>query len=410
MPLPGELGEQECFPREAYELIRLWINQGTRKTTNDETELREEVVEAIDESKWEIPKVRKDTLELTQGGLDYYRMQLDDIHGKLDRLSHPMLEMNFFAKGADEFNVPKSSEISVCKQRHVQNQQVARLPRRVQKHIKEIRPSDPFLAGGGIEEDRREKSAQVKLYQDQILNALTWPIFSQPQGLDYQYPNRGDFDGLFGQPHDNFHGWIGPDMVDNSYMAFDPIFWSYHANVDRIFEQYIHDHQDATFSSIFPLQPFTGARADKTSPGDPCKHNYTIIGDMTKTSLALGHPIAPPVHQDCPPKIVLYGGEGPTSGSKTPYVLFEGVKCTTESYTVDVYIDCPETSRLSSASNKHYIGRLTRMGMGDSATECLAIRDDAEAVLSQVVADIKTGETVPEEMYKKWNGFVGNLV
>ena len=28
----------------------------------------------------------------------------------------------------------------------------------------------------------------------------------------------------------------------------------------------------------------------------------------------------------------------------------------------------------------------------------------------RVVTDIKTGETVPEEVYKQWDGFVGKLV
>jgi hypothetical protein len=42
-----------------------------------------------------------------------------------------------------------------------------------------------------------------------------------------------NFDGLYEQPHDNFHGWVGPDMADNAYTAFDPIFWSYHSNIDR---------------------------------------------------------------------------------------------------------------------------------------------------------------------------------
>ncbi|KAG0137524.1 hypothetical protein HOY82DRAFT_477722 [Tuber indicum] len=507
MPLPGELGEKEYFPSEACELIRLWINQGMRKTTNDEIELREEEIEDIDQSEWEIPKVRKDILELTQTELDHYRMQLDDVLRAGDPdLSSPWQKLgsihtewclhyqeaflpwhrahllymeslikcpipywNFFAKGADEYGNPSAGipqafldEVYkhpltglmrpnplkyACANGGMSKAAISPSYRGEFKDIASKRyvKRDPLLTGGGTEKERREKISQVKLYQDQILNALTWPIFSQPQGLygypwaniqsfdpppsDDEYPNREDFDGLFEQPHDNFHGWIGPDMADNSYTAFDPIFWSYHANVDRIFEQYIHDHQDATFSSIFPLQPFTGARADEMSLGDPRKHIYTTIGDMAKTSLALGYSIAPPVHQDCPPNIILFGREGPTAGSKTPYVLFEGVKCTTESYTIDVYIDCPETSRLALASNKHYIGRLTRMGMGASASkgrcikkgvtrvlnaagaaECLAIRDDAEAVLSQVVTDVKTGETVPEEVYKKWDGFVGKLV
>ena len=41
-PLPEELGEQKHFLRETCELFRSWINQGMRKTTDDEIELREE--------------------------------------------------------------------------------------------------------------------------------------------------------------------------------------------------------------------------------------------------------------------------------------------------------------------------------------------------------------------------------
>ncbi|PWW73298.1 Di-copper centre-containing protein [Tuber magnatum] len=506
-PLPGELGEQEYFPKEACELIRLWINQGTRKTSDDKIEPREEEIKDIDEAEWDIAKARKDILELTQEELDYYRMQLDDVLRAGDpdgnspwqklgsihtewclhhqeaflpwhrahllymesMISCPIPYWNFFAKGADEYGNPSAGIPQAfldeeykhpltglmrpnplkysCANGGMSKAAVSPGHRDVLKDTKSKRyvQRDPLLTGGGTEEERREKIAQVKLYQDQILNALTQPIFSQPQGLygypwannqssdpppsDDQYPNGGDFDALLEKSNDNFHEWIGPDMADNSYTAFDPIFWSYHANLDRIFEQYIHSHQDATFSSIFPLQPFTGSRADSVSLGDPRKHIYTTIGDMAKTSLALGYSIASPVHQDCPPKPVTQGREDPTAGSKTPYVLFEGVTCTTKSYTIDVYIASQDTSGPAAAPKKHFVGRLTRTGTSASAStggnikqgvarvlnaaeaaEYLVIRDDAAPVLSQVVTDIETGERVPEEVYKEWDGFVGRLI
>jgi hypothetical protein len=85
--------------------------------------------------------------------------------------------------------------------------------------------------------------------------------FSEDQP-DNRYPYRTDFDDLFEQVHDNFHGWVGTDKVrarslldsllpqllllltnfkspskihrpTNIYTAFDPIFYSYHANMDR---------------------------------------------------------------------------------------------------------------------------------------------------------------------------------
>jgi tyrosinase len=44
-------------------------------------------------------------------------------------------------------------------------------------------------------------------------------------------------------------------MADNAYTAFDPIFWSYHSNIDRIFEEWNRAHPAAQFSSKFPLRP-----------------------------------------------------------------------------------------------------------------------------------------------------------
>ena len=34
--------------------------------------------------------------------------------------------------------------------------------------------------------------------------------------------------------HDHVHGWVGGDMANIGYAAFDPIFWAHHAMVDRI--------------------------------------------------------------------------------------------------------------------------------------------------------------------------------
>lgn len=34
-------------------------------------------------------------------------------------------------------------------------------------------------------------------------------------------------------PHDNLHGWVGKQMSNTRYAAYDPIFWAHHSNVDR---------------------------------------------------------------------------------------------------------------------------------------------------------------------------------
>ena len=59
----------------------------------------------------------------------------------------------------------------------------------------------------------------VRIFQNQVVRALNWNVFSQPQGSpgypwanilvfnppqpDSLYPNREDFDGLYEQPHFN---------------------------------------------------------------------------------------------------------------------------------------------------------------------------------------------------------------
>ena len=46
---------------------------------------------------------------------------------------------------------------------------------------------------------------------------------------------RTTFDGPFEQAHDNYHGWVGRfpgDIANNTYTAFDPISYFYHAKIE----------------------------------------------------------------------------------------------------------------------------------------------------------------------------------
>ena len=46
--------------------------------------------------------------------------------------------------------------------------------------------------------------------------------------------NYVDFSGQLQDIHDNIHGWVGGDMGIIASSAFDPIFWSHHCMIDRI--------------------------------------------------------------------------------------------------------------------------------------------------------------------------------
>lgn len=161
----------------------------------------------------------------------------------------------------------------------------------------------------------------VHTYLEQIYQATRMPNIGHPQNQGnaftfaspdlepinpnsfYQYA-QGEFDGQLEQAHDNLHGWSGSDMANNSYAAFDPLFWSFHANFDRIFETWIRTHETQEWSSTFPLRPFKGRDGPITLiEGDPNTYEYTNIGDMVVNSKALGYvPLRTLIDTFCSPR------------------------------------------------------------------------------------------------------------
>ncbi|RSL51348.1 hypothetical protein CEP54_011449 [Fusarium duplospermum] len=220
--------------------------------------------------------------------------------------------------------------------------------------------------------------------------------FSEDQ-KDCLYPFRFDFDGLFEQVHDNFHGWVGPDMADNTYTAFDPIFLSYHANMDRLAGIFIDAHPESQFTSAFPLQPFINNGTD-VSYDDPRRWRYTTIGDMAKDTRSLGYMYAAPKGPDVftPASAAERGVVSPRASGgraislpagipepaeanrvngfikaaamdpveKQPFVVFTGVGCTTSSYRIDVFTAGAQSLVPDVTTNPDFIGQVTRIGMG----------------------------------------------
>jgi hypothetical protein len=302
----------------------------------------------------------------------------------------------------------------------------------------------PVLYSSG-DDQRREREAWVgmlSLFQDQVTNALSWPVFSSPEGSpgypwanlpsfappqpDSDYPHRTDFDGLYEQPHDNFHGWLGPEMADNSYTAFDPLFWSLHSNIDRVFEEWLRAHPGTKFTSSYALQPFVGSLASSVDFTDPNRHVYTTIGDMAKDCRALGYDYEAPKRPDsrgAPP--------APFPAAQKPerhlYVLFPDTRCILESYFVDVFVNLPAPTPedVTGHGLPHYVGRMTRLGMGveDERGRCvstgvtrildathnviaLGLEAGAPVELSMVVTHVATGRTAAPDEYLALPGFV----
>lgn len=319
--------------------------------------------------------------------------------------------------------------------------------------------------------------AYFSKYHQQLLLALSQQSFSHPVGdaipwanipkfledmPDDDYMYRTTFDGLFEQAHDNYHGWVGGltgDMADNTYTAFNPIFYSYHANIDRIAASFMRSHPEQQYSSNFPLQPFVN-NAKNLNYTDPRVYLYTMIGDMAKDTMALGYLYAPPSSPDYQPlpkpqrrSLVPKGGNvahiiskdavqslkaaqttatTPESKSREPWILVPNIKCTTESYTIDIFPATASSTTPDHTTNPDYIGRLTRLGMGSGpergglinrqrchkpaisravpAADHRAELEKSDWKVRCVVRRLKTGEEVEEEEKRGIGGFEGRVV
>ncbi|KAF5675995.1 Hemocyanin beta-C chain unit D [Fusarium circinatum] len=334
------------------------------------------------------------------------------------------------------------------------------------------------LTEGQGSPDWKEKISFFKKYHDQIAHALKQSTYTTPESAEHfgipwanitkfgndqkdcLYPFRFDFDGLFEQVHDNFHGWVGPDMADNTYTAFDPIFLSYHANMDRLAGIFMDANPENQFTSRFPLQPFTNHGTD-IDYDDPRRWRYTTIGDMAKDTRALGYVYGEPASPDFSTlktaqergvrrpvpsggkaivlPIGLPGQETAAASNLvrtaekrelTPYVVFTEVGCTTSSYRIDVFTASAESMAPDAVGNPDFIGQVTRLGMGrgrdgsgppntnrcrkPTATRVLSAakfkdRLSEGDVLKITVTDLDTGKEVDEEEYKQMSGFVPKL-
>lgn len=282
------------------------------------------------------------------------------------------------------------------------------------------------------QDERAKREAQLDhlvKYQQQVQHALGWDRFSNAEGGGYPWANiptfpapdecythRCDFDGRDEQPHDNYHGWVGPDMGNNAYAAFDPMFWALPSNIDRVFEGWLRAHPETQFSSNFPLQPFWGPDAQEVELADPRRYLYTSIGDMARDSRRLGYTYTPA--DDVPPI------EPPSKEQTSLHIAFGGVRCNDESFAIDVFVDQPDAGPADARrDNPHYVGRLTRLGMGvedtnnrctangatrvlnaDHAVEALALEHGADVAVTTIVTDLTTGRVLTKDEQQPLHG------
>lgn len=490
MPLTAD--HSEFWPLEALETFRLWVNQGWRRDRKSPFDQAERI--APPEPPLQPDRIRQDIRALSEDELNTWRARLDDVMAVGDpdpgspwqRWAY--IHTNWCLHYQEAFALWHRAYLLYLEEltgmaipywdwmaadASVDGDPSAGLPQAfldetyVHPVSGETRPNplryaaardgcskacqgrepegidcryvqrDPlFYTRGDKDREARERLLGLsRLFQQQVVDALQFDSFSEPQGSgipwanipsfdppqpDEDYPFREvNFDGLFEQPHDNYHGWIGPDMADNAFTAFDPIFLSYHANIDRMLETWIRAHPGGRFTTQVPLQPFLGPCASGVSFSSPDHWRYTSLGDMAQDSRRLGYDYGPPVAPQ-------YRREH-KSGA---WVVFDGVRCTHDSYLIDVFLNQPDAKQEDAhPDNAHYVGRFSRIGMGveDDKGRCirqpvsrvlnlghamaaLKLRANDSLVLTSLVTHVESGRLLAPEEYRELPGFIPKLV
>ncbi|KAJ6051319.1 uncharacterized protein N7446_005951 [Penicillium canescens] len=512
--MPITKNQNHYWPEEALETLRLWANQGFRRSFADPIQYQE-LIKAPNHTQINT-RVRKDIFSLSPSEIQAYREKLDDVlqvgtkdskwqelgllHAEWclhyqeafvfwhraylkyveELIDFPIPYWNGFAVGTGDPSSPYAGLPSIFlddvythsngEQRKNPLKYALSLNGKNRLGTSEYVERSPELVEGRSNPLWSKKIHLFNQYHQQIAHAFAQPEFSLQEAHGYPWANIPDFsenqpdnlypeasrkffDGLFEQVHDNFHGLIGPDMADNSYTAFDPIFLSYHANMDRIAEVYLRTNPARQFSSNFPLRPFvdngTGLAYD-----DPREYVYTTLGDMAKQTPALKYRYALPSVPDFLPISQLHFGtaavpQGGTAfslstakplsttvacqGHETvPYIVFSSVSCLKQSFVIDVFVSGAESLESDPIRNPDYIGSITRLGMGNGRGEEVGIRNPQRCMkkpitrvlqaahvkeklknglgVQQIVTELSTGRHLEEEEWKGMPGFEGNIV
>ncbi|MEV6979133.1 tyrosinase family protein [Kitasatospora sp. NPDC093806] len=109
--------------------------------------------------------------------------------------------------------------------------------------------------------------------------------------------NKGGYQKFSIQAHDSGHLSIGPTMADQNVASYDPVFWFFHCNLDRLWLSW-QTHVGATTLTTFlsTLAPTQNKKWLTQSPFNALKP-FSVTADQTiesKVSYDRLEPVAPP--------------------------------------------------------------------------------------------------------------------
>jgi tyrosinase len=193
-----------------------------------------------------------------------------------------------------------------------------------------------------------------------IIATPTWRIFGGGMDVDQSF-------GLLDMdPHNTMHIWLGgfPEhtpsgglMANNLTAAFDPIFWSHHANVDRIWARWQQEHP-----GVDPPDPgddLPGVNGTVKDSLSTYKLGYEYVADSKLLPMEPGG--APATFNTKP------AGAVPVvlANHRRAEVRLHCISQPARSFIVRVFLNVPDADvDTPVADNVHYAGHFTLFGHG----------------------------------------------
>jgi tyrosinase len=100
-------------------------------------------------------------------------------------------------------------------------------------------------------------------------------------------PSYTQFERRCWAVHDHVHGWVGGEMGDPNWAAFDPLFWAHHTMVDRLWRIWQHNNPGALPPAEILDEPMTFNRPPSFTPRDVLdvkQLGYEYAGQTASTS------------------------------------------------------------------------------------------------------------------------------
>lgn len=196
-------------------------------------------------------------------------------------------------------------------------------------------------------------------------------------------PDYTSFSADAENPHDSLHVWVGGDMQNIAWAAYDPLFWSHHSFEEYLFCQWQDAHPDAVAPTIDPrdFAPFSVTTDDVW--------NYQKLGysylpdnatDLELAGIAVGPGAKTSNKLRSGAKVAAFPLRTIDPQFARAEVRFEGLTPPEDSFAVRVFAgQLDANAETKTDRNPHYLGTRYFFGHGEcggAAGHCDPIQRD----------------------------------